>query len=207
MLVVRNEMPLASNSTKVTTINRGILEMMAVHNRPFLIVEDCMMLFVFHSLCSGFICPGVDFFRTTQLDECIFWATQTIIAEITTQPYLHLTSDIWTCKYTGTSMLSLTLHWFCIRVWKFTKLVICNIPLKGRQVNENVMIGWVNGLLHWKLLKPIGRRRILDLDVNKDREVGQYVTYGPLDFAGWEKLSFLHRRRTKYGSSDAQAAR
>ena len=87
-------------------------------------------------------------------------------------------------------MLSLTLHWFCIRVWKFTKLVICNIPLKGRHVNENVMIGWVNGLLHWKLLKPIGRPRILDLDVNKDREEGQYVTYDPSEFAGWEKLSF-----------------
>jgi len=40
MLVARNEMPLPSNSAKVTAINRGILEMMAVHNRPFRIVED-----------------------------------------------------------------------------------------------------------------------------------------------------------------------
>ena len=183
-------MPLATNSAKVTAINRGLLEMMAVHNRPFRIVEDCMMLFVFHSLCSGFICPGVDFFRTTQLDECVFWATQTIIGEISKQPFLHVTSDIWTCKYTGTSMLSLTLHWFCIRLWKFTKVVVCNIPLKGRHVNENIMIGWVNGLLHWKVLKPIGRPRLLDIDVNADREEGDYVTYDPSEFSGWDRLSF-----------------
>ena len=69
-------------------------------------------------------------------------------------------------------------------------VVISNIALKGRHVNENIVSGWVNGLVHWKLLKPIGRPRILGLDVNKDREEGQYVTYDLKDFAGWDKLSF-----------------
>ena len=141
-----------------------------------------MLLFVFQTLCSGYICPGVDFFRTTQLDECVFWATTTIIEKISSQPFFHLTSDFWTCKYTGTSMLSLTLHWFCITSWTFSKLVICNIPLKGRHVNENILIGWVNGLVHWKLLKPIGRSRMLDLSTNTDRKEGDYITYDPIVF-------------------------
>ena len=157
MLLAANQVPLASNSDKAVCVQRAILEMIAVHNRPFVIVEDCMMLYVFQTLCSAFVCPGIDFFRTTQLDDSEYWATLTVRDEIEKQPYLHCTSDTWTCKYTGTSMLSLTLHWFCIRSWKFRKIVVCTIPLKGRHVNENIFIGWVNGLLHWKLLKPVGR--------------------------------------------------
>ena len=63
--------------------------------------------------------------------------------------------------------------------------------MKGRHVNENILIGWVNGLVHWKLLKPIGRPRMLDLSTNTDREEGDYITYDPSDFSGWDKLSFF----------------
>ena len=75
---------------------------------------------------------------------------------------------------------------FCIRTWKFRKIVVCTIPLKGRHVNENIFIGWVNGLLHWKLLKPGRRIEMLDFDKNKDRDEGDYVTYDPDDFAGFQ---------------------
>ena len=115
LIVSRNQQPLPSNSDRAITIQHGILEMIAVYNRPFCIVEDCMLLFVFHLLCMGFVCPGRDFFRTTQLDECALWATQTILEQLLHQPYIHITSDMWTCKYTGVSMLSLSLHWFCIQ--------------------------------------------------------------------------------------------
>ena len=53
LIVSRNQVPLPSNSDRAITIQRGILEMIAVHNRPFCIVEDCMLLFVFHLLCMG----------------------------------------------------------------------------------------------------------------------------------------------------------
>ena len=134
LIVSRNQVPLPSNSDWAITIQRGILEMIAVHNRPFCIVEDCMLLFVFHLLCMGFVCPGRDFFRTTQLDECALWATQTILEQLLQQPYIHITSDMWTCKYTGVSMLSLSLHWFCIQSWKFRKIVASNICVTGLHV-------------------------------------------------------------------------
>ena len=130
MLLAANQLPLNRNSDKAVCIQRAILEMIAVHNRPFTIVEDCMMPFVFHTLCSAFVCPGIIFFRTTQLEESEYWATLTVKDEIAKQPYLHCTSNIWTCKYTGTSMLSITIHWFCIRMGKFRKVVMCTILSK-----------------------------------------------------------------------------
>ena len=60
--------------------------------------------------------------------------------------------------------------------------------LKGRHVNENIFIGWLNGLFNWKLIKPIGRVENLEFDKNKDREEGDYVTYYTDDFDGWDKL-------------------
>ena len=88
-------------------------------------------------------------------------------------------------------MLSLTFHWFCIESWTFWKLVGSNICVSGCHVNENIFIAWVNGLLHWKLLKPVGRQQLLDLDANKDREEGDYVTYDAQQLSGWETLSFI----------------
>ena len=45
MLLASNQMPLPNNSDKVICIKRAILEMIAVHNRPFEVVEDFMLLF------------------------------------------------------------------------------------------------------------------------------------------------------------------
>ena len=94
MLVAANQVSLLSNSDKAVAIQRAILEMIAVHNRPFVIGEDFTMLFVFHTPCTAFVCPGIDFFKTSQLDECAYWATLTVRDEIANQRYPHFTSDI-----------------------------------------------------------------------------------------------------------------
>ena len=48
--------------------------------------------------------------------------------------------------------------------------------MSGRHVNENIFMAWVNGFLHWKLLKPVGRQQLLVLGANKDRAELDYVT-------------------------------
>ena len=82
-------------------IHRAILEMMALHNRPFTIVEDVGMLFVFSLLNASFVCSGADHFATVVLQDCLRWAVFTMSQELVKQRSLYFTSDLWLCQLTS----------------------------------------------------------------------------------------------------------
>ena len=86
------------------------LQIIAVHNRPFEIVTNFMLLFVFQTLSPNFIC---------RLRMCVSGHTDSTHSD--PNPDLPTFSwDIWTCRDAGSSMLSLTCHWFCLEITHFS---------------------------------------------------------------------------------------
>ena len=105
MLKAKGANPMPKDGVESVRLHRAILEMIALHNRPFTIVEDVGMLFVFSLMNAAFVCYGADHFSTVILQDCVKWATWTITQELLKQVWIHFTSDLWLCQLTGYHML------------------------------------------------------------------------------------------------------
>ena len=177
--------PYPSTHPLSVNVHRAILENIAVHNKPFLSVEDPCQLQIYHLLNPQFVCKKADYFSQQQLEESYEWAQDTMSKRLQGQYQIHFTSDLYKNRFTGHVHLSLTAHWIDNQTWEYHHAQIATKKVRGLHKNETIFVMWVNSLVKWNLLRPKDSTEHLPDDVNSDKARKDYITYDHTQFRNW----------------------
>lgn len=100
-----------ANHPEAKQMHNIIMEMMALDNQPFSIVEDSGFKRLIEHLAPKYKIPSRKFFSTTMLDKLFNECRLEISNSLQNMIFASFTSDIWTCSGNNESFISFSVHW------------------------------------------------------------------------------------------------
>lgn len=141
--MVKSSRKWAKDDPKAKRMNRLIAEMMCIDNQPFDVVNDRGFRNLIAYSSPQYQLPSRPFFSDTEIPRLYDEEKEYLLAKLekceSNYPFVSLTSDIWTEKYTLKSFLTITAHWcdeHFVRDWAVLTLQNLTESHTGQLISE-----------------------------------------------------------------------
>jgi hypothetical protein len=132
--------------------SRALVEMIALDNQPFSIVEDMGFKRYCMTMNPRFDLPSRKWLTENQLPKTFLAATNTLRSLIQNEEGFWFTSDLWSTEGSSVKMLSLTCHYMdCDFILR--NIVLASESMPERHTAENISQKWISMFLQWNILK------------------------------------------------------
>jgi hypothetical protein len=139
------------DNTMHKKISRSLLEMIALDNQPFSIVEDIGFMHLFAVAHPKYELPSRTWLRQKQLPISFEAAKASVSDLIANEEGFWFTSDLWSTEGSHVKMLSLTCH-FINNAFEMKYLVLGSPSMPEQHTAQNIFNRWVEILLQWNIL-------------------------------------------------------
>lgn len=113
--------------------------MICLHNQPYSIVENTGFCHLLQTICPQYNIPSRNYFRDNIIPDIYNRVYEKIKTNLKESKCISLTSDIWTCKNTNISFLTITGHWIT-NAWKKENVVLSCSSFQGSHTAVSDMI-------------------------------------------------------------------
>ena len=159
------------NDSRSRAIHKKIINMMALDNQPFSMVEDDGFIDLLAHLQPHYMLPSRRYFTDKMLPET-YKELRTIVQDELAEPngyYISFTSDIWTCSTSKETFISMSGHWVK-KDFKRVDAVLCGSHFPGSHTGINISEMFQNMWDDWDIHED--RRNLLVRDGAANMSLG-----------------------------------
>lgn len=138
------------NDAGATKIHTKIMNMIAMDNQPFSVVNDQGFIELLAHLEPRYLIPSSKYFNEVMLPDVYNRLKCSIAESLNEASFLSCTTDIWTNSNSNTSFLSLTAHWLKEN-FSFEHYVLHCKEIEGRHTGLNICENIKAMLSNWSI--------------------------------------------------------